>query len=151
MSKSNTNPNVSREHLCACGCETATRNAFAPGHDNRLFGQVIRGEKPESALAPFPGLMRKLENRANKAAAVAERKVSKVESIGTDNDGQPILVDETGEHIEPSFTRVKIGRWTYEVKSLAYLPDTDPPMAEVTYYDRRSNARTTIVGVGQLV
>jgi hypothetical protein len=57
-------------HQCTCGCGTETRNAFAPGHDNRFYGQVVRGERDASDLQPFPGLMRKWTGRQAKAMAV---------------------------------------------------------------------------------
>lgn len=39
---------------CACGCEASTKGTFAPGHDMRVKGMIVRGEPiPDAVPAEF--------------------------------------------------------------------------------------------------
>jgi hypothetical protein len=65
---------------CRCGCGAMVKGVFAQGHDARLYGQVLRGEKPESLIADQPGLMSKLTfartQADRKATAKADRQAA---------------------------------------------------------------------------
>lgn len=113
---------------CACGCGTQTMATFAPGHDNRFYGQVVRGERKPEDLMPFAGLMRKYNNR-NKAVK-AEAKAAEV-------------AEATG-----GVTKVKMGRWTYDVKAARELDDGQ---FEIGWTDGKGNARTSVVTADKLV
>lgn len=44
-------------YQCRCGCGEGTGHLFARGHDGRMFGQVVRGERPADDLRPFPAVL----------------------------------------------------------------------------------------------
>jgi hypothetical protein len=116
-------PKAKRQPVaCSCGCGEPTMNAFRPGHDNRFYGQVVRGERSESDLRPFPGLARKWNNR-NKAVARETKAAQVAESTG-------------------GYTLVKIGRWPCPIQA---VKPTDDGRFEVDYTDRKGNTRTAIV------
>lgn len=106
---------------CICGCGELTDRSFKAGHDNRLYGQVRRGEKPESAIAAFPGLVNKLEWAKRKDATAAARKAEKAETEA-----------KTSRPAEAGASRVKIGRWEYDVVSVEPIEDGDG-LVRVTY------------------
>lgn len=112
-------------HNCACGCGTETKGTFAPGHDNRLYGQVIRGERPPSDLDPHVGLKCKWARRTAKAEEQAE----------TTSNGD-------------SYTKVKVGRWTYPIINLTG-PLVDGSF-EVDFKAKNSNLRTMRVNASAL-
>ena len=62
-------PRLKREpkaktHDCGCGCGTKTAGRFAPGHDSRLRGWVLRVERGIVALADVPDGERQAVERA---------------------------------------------------------------------------------------
>ena len=106
---------------CACGCGATTNRLFAAGHDNRLYGQVRRGEKPESALDPYPGLVRKLD----RAKWADERKADrKAESAALEAVAKP------SDDLLAGMSQVKIGRWTYDLVEAEAVDDN---LVRVTY------------------
>jgi len=109
---------------CACGCGATTARAFAAGHDNRLYGQVRRGEKPREALAPYPGLVRKLEWADRKDAAKAQRKAEQAETEAA--------TTPTAERVA-QYSQVKIGRWTHDLVSVEPIDDG---LVRVTYLSK---------------
>ena len=66
MSPATGRPSVARPCRCDCGGFVATRGHFLPGHDGRLRGQVVRGEKPIDVLIDFPGLFARAQFEINR-------------------------------------------------------------------------------------
>lgn len=54
-----------RLRACSCGCGTPTASTFAPGHDSKLKGWVIRFEMNAAAireaLADWPNMLKQVE------------------------------------------------------------------------------------------
>lgn len=125
---------------CLCGCGTSTTGTFAPGHDNRFYGQVRRGERPATDLAPFPGLMRKFEGAQREDERKAERKAA----AKAEGNGDAAATVEVGADNEPApeFTKIKVGRSNQTISSLRPLGDG---RFEVNYTARNGNLRTTNV------
>lgn len=133
---------------CLCGCGTTTTGTFAPGHDNRFYGQVRRGERPSAELAPFPGLVRKLEGALKNDQRKAERKAAKAAGepiepeVNGDGDGVTMLADILA-YANLTVTKVKQGRWQYPIRKLTHLYDGQ---YEVEFTDKKGNARVVRVG-----
>jgi hypothetical protein len=108
---------------CHCGCNAPTKRAFAPGHDNRFYGQVRRGERPEFELEPFPALMNKLAWAKREDAAKAERKANAAKVEVT--DAGPIDGELPAPAPEPEATTVKVGRWVYSLQSVEPIDGED--------------------------
>lgn len=57
---------------CACGCGSTTTRTFAPGHDSRLKGWVLRVERNIVKLADIPDGERQAVAAHMKAAKAAQ-------------------------------------------------------------------------------
>ena len=135
---------MKNEDPCCCGCGTPTKGFFAPGHDNRFYGQVIRGERPVEDLALYPGLQRKWAGRNKPKVAPIHVGESGPEMTTVDPDG---FVDIAPPATGPTFTEVKDGRWWYPVKKVTLLDDG---RFEVEWKAKNGNARTTRVAADKL-
>lgn len=92
---------------CGCGCGEPVKGKsnFLPGHDARLVSQVMKGEKPVSALQAYPALEQKYHDRMDARAAKAEGKASTPKA---ERPAKP-----TAEHNAAVVRKctVKVGRW----------------------------------------
>lgn len=141
---------------CSCGCGALTANAFAPGHDNRYYGQVVRGERPVTDLDIFPGLLRKWQGRLAKEAAkalaaggVEPRQESDRPVPGDDAWTEDQPNQTTGPTADPKLSakEVKDGRWWYPVRAVRPLDDG---RYEVDWKAKNGNVRTSRVEAAKL-
>jgi len=130
-------------HQCLCGCGNTTRREFAPGHDNRYFGQVIRGERDAQDLEAFPGLARKWQNRQAKALAVEVPVADPFAGV----NGEHIASQPSPTKIILDSTEVKDGRWWYRVRGIAIVGDD---LFEVDWVAKNGGLRTTRVTADKL-
>lgn len=52
--KTDTTTKTSNINRCACGCKNPTARTFAPGHDAKLKGAVLKIVRGEAALRTVP-------------------------------------------------------------------------------------------------
>lgn len=90
---------------CGCGAPVKGKSNFLPGHDARLVSQVMKGEKPVSALQAYPALEAKYHARMDARAAKAKDAPVKPE--------RGVLSKPKTERDAPVVRKctVKVGRW----------------------------------------
>lgn len=125
---------------CACGCNTpvGSKSNFAPGHDARLVSQVMKGEKPESELAPYPKLVAKFQRRVEAKTGTPAPKPAKAAAT-----------DEAGPKLRKC--AVKVGRWTNQgVISEVKANPGEEVMYLVTHKNAKGVAKTEWVAKSKI-